>query len=181
MGLIKVRNRNNGVTGYKLADNGIRRQFMPGEVKEIDSKELEQLNVQPGGPYLLSNYLIIQDKKFLEELIGEVEPEYNYTEKEIKELLEKGSEDQLRDCLDFAPEGVKELVKQIAVDIKLNDMRKREIISDKFNFDINGAIKFKEEDEAGSEENSKNTRRSTPMTTESTNPQPARRIIIKKD
>lgn len=160
--MVNVKNRNNGNTGYTLADGGIRRQFMPGEVKQIDEKELRQLVCQPGGQFLLENYLIIDDPNLIAELIGNIEPEYNYTEKEIRELLEKGSEDQLKDCLDFAPEGVKELVKDIAVKIRLNDMRKRDIISKAFNFDINTAINFKEEDSLP-EQPAKTQRRATPM------------------
>lgn len=165
--LISVKNRNNGNTGYTLSDGGIIRQFLPGETKQLEKSELEQLMFQPGGKYILENYLIIQDQNIVSELLGEVEPEYNYTEAEIKELLLNGSEDQLKDCLDFAPDGVKELIKQMAVDMKLNDMRKRRIIGDYFSFDINGAIEFREENEK--EESSitpiENKRRSTPINT----------------
>ena len=36
-----------------------------------------------------------------------------FIQKEIKELLTKGTLDQLKDCLDFAPEGVIELLKRL--------------------------------------------------------------------
>jgi len=145
MAIVKVKNRNNGNTGYKLDDERIRRNFAPGEEKEIESSELIKLTYTPGGMYMLKNYLIILDEKVRESILGQVEPEYNYTEKEILALLEYGTEDQLRDCLEFAPDGVKELVKSIAVDISLYDTRKRKIISDYFNFDLNSAIDFREE------------------------------------
>lgn len=147
MAIVNVRNRNNGTTGYTLDDGGLTRQFMPGETKKIDEDELRRLYLQPGGRYILENYLIIQDEALVSDIVGAVEPEYNYTEDQIKELLLNGTEDELRDCLDFAPQGVKELVKQLAVDMRLNDMRKRRIIGDHFGFDINAAIGFKEEDE----------------------------------
>ena len=44
-----------------------------------------------------------------------VEPEYFYTEKEVKELLTNGSLEQLEDTLNFAPEGVIELIKTMPV------------------------------------------------------------------
>ena len=46
----------------------------------------------------------------------EVEPEYNYTEEDIRNLLLNGTLDQLKDFLDFAPTGAIEIAKNIAVE-----------------------------------------------------------------
>lgn len=140
---VEVRNRNNGTTGYTLS-NGVTRLFNLGETKKIDIEELREASTVPGGQYILENYLIINDKTALEYLDINPEPEYFYTEKEVKELLEKGSLDQLEDCLNFAPQGVIDLLKKIAVDIQLPDMKKRKMISDKTGFSIDNAIRVNE-------------------------------------
>lgn len=54
-----------------------------------------------------------------------------------------GTLDQFLDCLDFAPESVKEIIKDMAVDLPLNDVRKRNAILDKMGFDVNKAIEIK--------------------------------------
>ena len=97
----------------------------------------------------------------------ETEPEYFYTEKEIKELLITGTLDQLKDCLDFAPEGVIELIKKIAVEIQLPDIRKRDAITAKTGFSISNAITVNQIMDAEDEvkEEPKAVRRATPIAT----------------
>ena len=87
----------------------------------LNKKELRKLSYIPGGEVILREYLVIDNKEALDELLnGGVEPEYFYTEDEIKTLLLTGSLDQLMDCLDFAPGGVIDLVKKYAVELKIN-------------------------------------------------------------
>lgn len=140
---VNVTNRNNGVTTYVLGDDSSR-TFALNETKKIDIEELKALSAVPGGEYLLRNYLIVNDKSALDFLNIDPEPEYFYTETEIKELLMNGSMDQLEDCLNFAPNGVIELVKSIAVDMKLPDVRKRELIGRKTGFNVGNAIRVNE-------------------------------------
>ena len=169
--LISVRNRNNGFTGYSIPDKGIWRNFAPGEIKKISLEELQQLQYQPGGEYTLNNLLVVQDASALKYLNMQVEPEYNYTEKDIKNLLLDGSLDQLKDFLDFAPEGAIEIAKEIAVSEEIPDIRKRDAISEATGFNINNAINVNhamaEDDEPKQEESTK-TRRTEPMNAEST-------------
>jgi hypothetical protein len=140
--IVTVTNRNNGSTGYSIPEmNGLRRNFAPGESKKITMDELRKLSYQPGGDYLLKNYLIMFNEDAVSELIGDVEPEYYYTDADIQNLLVKGTVDQLDDCLTFAPKGVIEVVKNMAVQIKLNDMDKRELIFEKTGFSPDNAIK----------------------------------------
>lgn len=140
--IITVTNRNNGSTGYSIPEmNGLKRKFASGETKKITMDELRKLSYQPGGDYMLKNYLIMFNEEAVAELIGNVEPEYYYTDKDIENLLVKGTLDQLDDCLTFAPVGVIEMVKSIAVKIKLNDMNKRELIFEKTGFSPDNAIK----------------------------------------
>ena len=136
---VTVTNRNNGTTGYTL-QNGVRRQFQIGQSRKIDIEELRELSSIPGGEYILQNYLIVNDRTALDYLHLDPEPEYFYTEKEIKDLLLNGSLDQMEDCLNFAPQGVIDLIKSMAIDLKLPDIRKRELIQQKTGFSITNAL-----------------------------------------
>ena len=144
--IIKVTNRFNGRVGYSIRDlNNLQRVFEPGETKEITMEELKKLAWQSGGKILINDYLIIQDENALKEILGEVEPEYYYTEKDVKDLLLNKSLDALKDCLDFAPQGTIDLVKKVAVELPLNDVAKRKAILDMTGFNVNSAVEINEE------------------------------------
>ena len=144
--LVKVTNRDNGSVGYSIPDLGnLQRRFEAGETKEVTAEELRKLSYTIGGKVILDEYLIIHNKELIEELLGEVEPEYYFEENDVKELLEKGSLDALKDCLDFAPEGTIELVKKVAVDTELNDIKKREAIQASTGFNVTSAIEVNKE------------------------------------
>ena len=138
--IVEVRNRDSGSVGYTIQDLGIWRSFAPGETKKIPLEELKALQYAPGGEFTLRHLLMIKDKDALSALNIETEPEYFYTETEIRELLTKGTLDQLKDCLDFAPEGVIEIIKKMAVEIQLPDTLKRTAIFEKTGFNIDNAI-----------------------------------------
>lgn len=143
--IIKVTNRDSGSVGYTVAEMGVHRKFQKGEVKEIRMEELRKLSYLPGGQAIINDCLIIHNEEALKELNPDYEPEYFYTEADIRELLLKGTEAQFLDCLDFAPEGVIELVKQLAVELKVNDLAKREAILNKTGFNVTRAIQINEE------------------------------------
>lgn len=140
--LIVVRNRNNGSTGYTLPDSNVRRLFAPAESKKIPLGELRSLQYAPGGDYIIKNLLIVEDKEALDALNMKVEPEYFYTEKEIRDLLLNKSMDEFLDFLDFATQGAIELAKDIAVREEIPDSRKREALSKKTGFNIDNAIQI---------------------------------------
>lgn len=172
--MVIVTNRNNGYTGYQIPDTGVRRNFAPGESKRISKEELMQLSYIEGGEYLLKNYLIVNNDKTLEELNISVQPEYYYTEEEIKELLTTGSLDQLEDTLNFAPDGVIEIIKDMAVKTELPDTRKRKMISEKTGFNIDNAIRVNEvmaEDQIKDEHSEPVERKASPINVESDTPQ----------
>lgn len=164
--LIKVKNRDNGTVGYTIPDLGnLHRNFQVGETKEITMEELRKLSYIPGGNAILRDCLIIENREAVAELLGEVEPEYNYTEEEVKVLLTSGTYDQFMDALDFAPKGVIELIKDLAVKLKLNDVAKRQAILEKTGFNVTKAIEINAETEAVEEEDKK-ARRAAPITGE---------------
>ena len=173
--ILKVTNRNNGSTGYTVADLGIHRHFSPNESKDITMDELRKLSYVPGGRYIIENCLIIHNEEAVREILTDVEPEYFYTETEIKQLLQQGSLDQLLDCLDYAPEGVISLVKNMAVDMKLNDVSKRDAIKDKTGFDVSRAIEIKIESEKTDEVVETSSRRAAPIVTKTENEEGAAR------
>lgn len=172
--IVNVTNRESGQVGYTLPDGNLHRTFAVGETKKIPLEELQQLSYVPGGEYLLKNCLIVNNTDALSALNIEVEPEYFYTEIEIKKILSEGTLDELEDCLNFAPEGVIDLVKKIAVEEEIPDVRKRDLISEKTGFNINSAISvnhiMKEEDIADAETEVK-VRKASPITSESASPQ----------
>lgn len=144
--LVKVQNRDNGSVGYTIPDLGnLHRTYMPGETKLITMDELRKLSYIPGGPEILKNYLVILDEEARVEVLSEVEPEYYLTKDGVKDLLLNGSIDALLDCLDFAPAGVIDLVKTVAVEIELNDVKKRDAILDKLGFNVTKAIEINKE------------------------------------
>ena len=151
---IKVVNRGMSRVGYSIPELGVVRQFTGKEAKEITFGELEALSFIPGGMPLITDYLIVRSEEALKELGVAVEPEYFYSEAEIKKILLYGSMDEFLDCLDFAPAGVLDMLKDMAVDLPLNDMAKREAILNKLNFNVTNAINIKNTKFDGEEEKS---------------------------
>ena len=166
---VNVTNRDSGHVGYKIPERGIHRAFAAGETKQIPLDELQQLQWVPGGEYILKHLLIVNDRDALSALNMEVEPEYFYTEEDIKKLLSpEGTLDQLRDFLDYSPEGGKELIKKLAVEMELPDTRKRKIISEATGFNIDNAINVNtilnvEDNQSEEVESNKGQRRAAPI------------------
>ena len=137
---VKVLNRFLGQTTCVIPELHIRRTFQRGAEHEVPFKELQYLKYQAGGEEMLRNILMIEDEEALEKLVGDVEPEYHYTESDVENLLLNGSLEQLEDALDFAPLGVIELIKEKAVSLKLSDINKRDAIAKKTEFNVTNAI-----------------------------------------
>lgn len=165
--IVDVTNRENGSVGYTLPDRNLHRLFSPKETKKIPMEELQQLSYIPGGEYLLRNCLIVKDKSALEALNLEVEPEYFYTEETIEKLLMTGTLDELEDTLNFAPQGVIDILKKIAVEKEVPDTRKRQLISEKTGFSVDNAINVNHvmsaEDEVKDAEAGKPIRKASPV------------------
>lgn len=164
--MAKVKNRSNGKTVYTIPEAGnlrnIRREFAPHEIKDIPQEELEALTFIGGGDKLLREYLQILDTNIIPELnIGKLEPEYNMSEDDVKQLMLSGSLDAFKDCLDFAPQAIKDMIKDFAVSLPLNDSAKRDAIKEILHFDVDTAIKNDRDSKADSEPKEKKERRVT--------------------
>ena len=144
--IVRVTNRDNGHVGYRIPDmNNLVRDFSANETKNITVEELKKLAYISGGPTLIRDYLVIEDPEVVEEILGDVEPEYYYNEEDVKKLLLNGSLDELKDCIEFAPKGTVDLVKQLAVELPVNDITKRKAILDMTGFNVDAAIMINEE------------------------------------
>lgn len=135
-----VKNRSATTVLYKIPEDNIRRRFAPGETKRISYEELLKLSYQPGGREMMANFLQIQSEGVPKSLGMRPEPEYYMSEAQIVELLKNGSQEAFLDCLDFAPEGVIDLIKRFAVSLPLDDYQKRVALKAKTGFDTDAAI-----------------------------------------
>lgn len=146
-----VKNRSASMVVYTIPEDGIRREFMPGESKKISKEELDKLSFQPGGREIMAGFLQIQSEEAIADLNIPAEPEYFMNEQQIADLITKGSLDEFLDCLDFAPTGVMDLVKKFAVGIPMTDTQKIAALKDKTGFDVAKALEMKAAEEADDE------------------------------
>lgn len=144
--MYNVKNRSSSVVVYKIPETNLRREFAPGETKRIPFGELEKLTFQSGGRELLENFLQIMEEEVTTDLNVKREPEYNMSEAEIRNLLLTDSLDAFLDALDFAPIGVIDLIKTMAVSLPLTDLNKRRALKDKTGFDVDAALRHVEEE-----------------------------------
>ena len=135
-----VKNRSASVVVYSIADSGIRRSFAPGEVKKVSYEELEKLTYQRGGMEILTRFLQVQSEDALHTFNMRVEPEYHMSEQDIARVMTTGTLDEFLDMLDFAPEGVLEMIKTYAVLLPLSDLFKINALKDKTGFDAAKAL-----------------------------------------
>ena len=162
--IVRVTNRDNGHVGYRIPDmNNLVRDFSANETKNITVEELKKLAYISGGPTLIRDYLVIEDPEVVEEILGDVEPEYYYNEEDVKKLLLNGSLDELKDCIEFAPKGTVDLVKQLAVELPINDITKRKAILDMTGFNVDAAIMINEETKDEMEDTQKVRRVNEPV------------------
>lgn len=138
--ILKVKNRSASLAVYSIPEINIRREFAPGETKNITYGELEKLSYQPGGRTIMQNFLQIIDPEATGDLGINHEPEYDLSEQQIVDLMTKGSLDAFLDCLDFAPVGVIDLIKKFSVSLPLNDIDKRDALKKKTGFDVTVAL-----------------------------------------
>ena len=180
---INVKNRSASVVIYNIPDANIRRTFTPGEVKKVKYSELEQLTYQPGGIEILANFLQILDENEVQSFGIRTQPEYYMNEQQIIDLLKNGSLDAFLDALDFAPQGVLDLIKRLSVQLPLNDVAKRKAIKDKLGFDVETAVRLVEEEKKEDEAPATTapTRRVEPAVTPGRRTTPQYKVVQKKE
>lgn len=137
---MKVKNRSASVVVYTIADLNVNRRFAPGEVKEISKDEIQKLLYQKGGQALFLDDLQVSAEDMRELGFGEQEPEYYYSQEDIKRIMLTGTMDEFLDLLDFSKEGGITIVKDYAVKLPLTDMNKIEALKKVTGFDAAKAI-----------------------------------------
>lgn len=179
----KITNRSVGIVAYNLPDRHLLRQFHPRETKTVMISEIEEVSNQAGGRELLYNYFYIDPPSILNDVLN-IKPETEYfsiTEDNIDQWLQNSSLEEFQDALDFAPDGIKELIKLHSVKLPLNDLRKCESIKKQLNFDVLAAIKNEKATvEDIDQDNIPNTRRRAAQSQQQTEPQKTGRRATNK-
>lgn len=176
--VVKISNRSSGLVSYRIPEENKHRTFQPGETKEVPLSELEKLAYLPGGNALLSDYLLIHDRGIVESAGANVEPEYFMTDEDVIDLIKNGSLDAWLDCLDFAPEGVKDMIKKYSVSVPLSDYEKRLALKEKLKFDVDAAIQYKREEQMEGDTSADTHTRRTQVQVDTTD-EPKRRTTVK--
>lgn len=145
--MVEVINNSTGsVSFYSEYSRMSRKWDKPGSKKKVSLEELRELVSNSGGYELLENFLLIKDMDVREELGLPVNKEYMLDEKEIKALLKK-SVDVLTETLENTSDSIKEKIAQTAIDTKLSDLDKLEVIQEHSGIDALSAIKEKKDEE----------------------------------
>jgi hypothetical protein len=146
--LIQVRNLMDHLVVYKDENTNTRRRFEKGSVIKIPAGEIRRMMYQKGTRILFHDYLCIENKELAAEFgITEDMVEYWWTEQDVDRVLTTGSMDELLDALDFAPDGIKEMIRRRAIELRISDMNKRTAIEKAFGFSVTKAIELAAEDD----------------------------------
>jgi hypothetical protein len=157
--MVEVINNSTGSVSYYSELSRMQRKWdKPDSKKKISLEELRELVSASGGYELLENFLLIKDMDVREELGLPVNKEYMLDEKEIKALLKK-SVDVLETTLENTSEAIREKIAQAAIDTKLSDLDKLEVIKEHSGVDVLFAIQEKKEEEKQEKADKKKTKK----------------------
>lgn len=158
--MIKVSNRSHGTVVYNIPERHIRKEFAPKETKTISFDEIVAVTNQAGGRELFYDYLLIQNEEALHEALNvQEEPEYWLTNEKVPTWITSCTLAEFKDALDFAPDGVKDLIKSYAVSLPLNDVAKREAIKEQLGFDVSKVLELASDATSASETTAAPTKR----------------------
>ena len=143
--LVTVENRTAGKIVYQIPDRHIRRELAPRQTIRVPKEEIEALSYTAGGLDLIRNHLLVKDEQVLDELNIHREPEYYMNADNVAKLIKEGTLNEFKDALDFAPDGVKDMIKDLSVQIPLNDFSKRQALKEMTGFDVDAAIQHDRE------------------------------------
>lgn len=177
---IAVQNLTNNDVVYIDDNGGIARRmvFHAQQTIPVEKEVIERMQYDTGGAVLLKDFLSVKDDDMRTDIgIPADQIEYNWTKEDVKNLLTSGEEDALRDALDFAPQGIIDMIIDMAVAMPLNDRNKVEIIAEATGRNIEMMINNKLQYEKASEKASEKAtqRRTTPKA------QPGRRVPSQKE
>ena len=177
---IAVQNLTDNDVVYIDDNGGIARRmvFHAQQTIQVEKEVIERMQYDTGGSILLKDFLSVKDEDMRADIgIPEDQIEYNWTKEDVKNLLTSGEEDALRDALDFAPQGIIDMIIDMAVDMPLNDRNKVEIIAEatgrNIEMMINNKLQYEKASDKAPEKNTQ--RRSTQKA------QPGRRVPSQKE
>ena len=145
---VTVENRSAGKIIYNIPDRHIRRELAPRQSIRVPKEEIEALAYVAGGMDLIRNHLLVKDEQMLDESNVHREPEYYWNADKVAALIKTGTMDEFLDALDFAPDGVVDMIKDLSVQLPLNDFSKRNALKEKTGFDVDAAIAHDRENKA---------------------------------
>jgi hypothetical protein len=155
--MVEVTNNSTGsVSYYSEFSRTLRKWDKPNSTKKISLEELRELVGSSGGYELLENFLLIKNMDVREDLGLPVNKEYMLDEKEIKAVLKK-SVDVLENTLENTSDSIKEKIAQSAIDTKLSDLDKLEVIKEYSGVDVLTVIQEKKEEEKQEKADKKKT------------------------
>ena len=185
---IKVYNRTSGGLGYEIEALRITRSWAKqGDYLNIGIDELLELKTIQGGMELLEKYILIEDEEALKLIFDdrEVEPEYKYGVAEVDFLLYKATLEQFLDALDYAPQGVLELLLAGAKDKLPNTTAKISAMNEKYKININTMHELNKDTEVAEDKETApvSKRRSAPIVkdVEKLNIEAPKYNVVKKD
>lgn len=145
--MVEVVNNSTGSVSYYSELSRMHRKWdKPETKKKVSLEELRELVSASGGYELLENFLLIKDVNVREELGLPINKEHMLDDKDIKAVLKK-SVDVLESTLENTSDSIKEKIAQTAIDSKLGDLDKLEVIQEHTGIDVLSAIKEKKEEE----------------------------------
>lgn len=144
--MVIIRNLTDMPVAYHVPSLGdLRRELPPRASIRVRAGELRQLNYERGGSLLLHDYINVGNVELAREFgVSDDTVEYNWTIEDVDKALTTDDLDVLRDAMDFAPEGIKQTIADRAVELKIPDSNRRNIISSATGLDIDSMIKNKE-------------------------------------
>lgn len=154
--LIPVQNLTASPVSYMIPETNNVRHFGAQQLrKDITAGELRALYATKGGRVLIEDYLSIKDAELAKEFnisTDVFEHEYSWTQDDVDEVLTTGSIDALKDALEFGPEGIKQLIIDRAIELRIPDNNKLAAIAEFTGRDVSNMIKLETELDTPEEE-----------------------------
>lgn len=170
--IVEITNLLDCTCGYIVELTGVRRSLPAHASFKVKASELRELNYQLGGQEILKNYIRVDNAALAKEFGVDVDntPEYSWGRKEVENCLVNEDIDVLLDALDFAPAGIKQLIADMAVELEISDVNKRQAISKAMGIDVDSMIQNKHAFDSAEDEDEKpkTTRRRTTKAATST-------------
>ena len=143
--IVRLTNMMDSPTGYKLM-NGTFRRFAPRASMSVTAGEVREVSNMPGTITLFQNYLRVGNKDLATELgvsDDSFEHEYSWGKDEIVGALTTEPIEVLLDALDYAPDAIKESLVDVAVELEIPDVNRRNAIKNATGKDITKMIEIK--------------------------------------